>query len=208
VIVSGQHRFGFVHVQKTGGLSVASALRESFPDAHRVHSLSSSRHAGFAEALAVNPGLCDYFWFGFVRNPWARMYSWHAMVLRRKAAADAGHREIARKIRGNSFWAAVIAELTDFEDFVLRGPDLHERLRTPQLDYLSAPGRRVDLIGRTETLTADLTEVYRRLGRAAPVLPRRNVGPPADYRSHYTSLMRARVREVFAADIDEFGYEF
>ena len=197
-----------MHVQKTGGVSVETALARAFPDAERVAGLPGRRHAGLADALEAEPGLAGYFTFGFVRNPWARMHSWHSMVVRRKAAADAGDRRLARQLRVNEFWAGVARELLDFEDFVLRGPDLFERLRTPQLHYLTAPGRRADLIGRTETLAADLARVFERLGVGTPGLPRKNTGPPTDYRAAYTPAMRDRIAEVFAADIEEFGYRF
>jgi hypothetical protein len=111
-------------------------------------------------------------------------------------------------VRANRFWAGVLSELPDFEDFVMRGPDMFERLRTPQVHYLTADGRQVDFIGRTESLEDDLAQVFSRLGRATPPLPHENVGSSGDYRTHYTPAMRRRVAEVFADDIDAFGYEF
>ena len=48
-----------------------------------------------------------------------------------------------------------------------------------------------------------------RLGIEQPSrVARRNAGPSGSYRDHYTPAMRDRVAGLFAADIDEFGYEF
>ena len=164
MIVSAEGRFVFIHVQKTGGVSVETALTRTFPDA-RSPGLAGRRHAGLTEAVETMPEIRDYYSFGFVRNPWARLYSWHAMVVRRRARADAGNRSFARRLRKNAFWAVVVDELLEFEDFVLRGPDLIERLRTPQVEYLTASGRRADFIGRTESLADDLAQVFADLRR-------------------------------------------
>ena len=208
MIVSASHRVLFVHVQKTGGLTVQAALKASLEDAVQPEGLPDGRHARLDAALTAHPEWAEYFTFGFVRNPWARMYSWHAMIMRRKAVAEAGNKAMARRVANMEFWATVAAEMTDFETFVMRGPDEFERLRTPQVDYLTAGDRRADLIGRTERLDDDLAAVFTRLGLEPPAREQRNAGPPTDYRPHYTSATRERVAELFAADVEAFGYEF
>src|SRR5688500_7273083 len=74
VIVSDSARVLFVHVQKTGGLTVQDLLRQALPDATPVQGLGGGRHAGLGAALKVRPELRDFYIFGFVRNPWARMW--------------------------------------------------------------------------------------------------------------------------------------
>ena len=94
----------------------------------------------------------------------------------------------------------------------MRGPEQFTRLRTPQLRYLQAGDRRADLIGRTESFGDDLARICERLGLEPPAQEsRRNAQPGApssSYREHFTPAMRDRVAELFAADVDEFGYEF
>jgi hypothetical protein len=207
VIGSASHRLLFVHVQKTGGLTVEAMLTKAIPDAEPIR-VPGGRHAHYADALAARPDLADRWSFGFVRNPWARMYSWHAMVLRRKAAAESGNETMARRMKKMEFWHRVGTEFPEFEDFVLRGPDEIDRLRTPQLDYLRAGDREVDFIGRTESLDDDIATVFAHVGLPAPEAERRNAGPPTDYRQHYTDAMRDRVAEIFASDIERFDYRF
>lgn len=208
VIASTSHRMLFVHVQKTGGLTVEALLRDALPDAESVRGLPDGRHATLAEAVAARPELATYWTFGFVRNPWARLHSWHSMILRRKAAADGGNKVIARRMRNIDFWRRVGADYTDFEAFVLRGPEEFPRLRTAQLDYLRAAGREADFIGQTERLGEGLTDIFAHLGLPDPLVERRNAGPPTDYREFYTDAMRDRVEEIYAPDIERFGYEF
>jgi hypothetical protein len=214
VIVSHPARVLFVHVQKTGGSTVQSVLLDRLPGAEKLAGLPGAKHALLRTALDRHPELRDYWTFGFVRNPWSRLWSWWSMIDRRHVQRDEGHAWATRRIDNNNFWSGVLRDLPDFEAFVLKGPEQFTRLRTPQLRYLRAGDRRADFIGRTESFTEDLTEVCRHLGlEPPPQEQRRNAQPGAtregsSYRDHYTPAMRDRVGELFAADIDEFGYEF
>ena len=212
MIVSHPARVLFVHVQKTGGSTVQSVLLDRLPGAEKLAGLPGAKHAHLAAALERQPELAAYWTFGFVRNPWARLWSWWSMIDRRQGQRDEGHAWATRRIDSNAFWSGVL-ELGSFEAFVLEGPERFERLRTPQLDYLRAGDRRADLIGRTESFGADLARACDRLGvDSPPEAPRRNAdrsgGPSGSYRDHYTPAMRDRVAELYADDVDEFGYEF
>lgn len=208
MIVSPEARVLFVHVQKTGGLTVESLLRESLPDAKVLTGLPN-RHAPLAIALREHPEVADYWTFGFVRNPWARMYSWWSMIQRRKAVAAGGNEVVAARIARSRFWSGVIEKFPDFEAFLMKGPEEYRRLRTPQIDYLRTEDRQADFIGRTENFDADLRVVLERIGiPAPPEVPHKNRGPAGDYRQHYDDRTRDRVAELFAPDIEEFGYRF
>jgi hypothetical protein len=206
-MASDAHRVLFVHVQKTGGQSVEHLLRRHLPDVRKVQGLPGAKHATYADALAAHPELADYWSFGFVRNPWARLWSWYQMIERRRATAERGNTWVATRIERNDFWSGVLEHCPDFESFVLEGPQRFDRLRRPQVEYLTAGGRRVDFIGRTETLAADIAAVGARLG-FEPELDQRNAGGGGDYRQHYTPAMRQRVADLFEPDIREFGYAF
>lgn len=212
MIVSHPARVLFVHVQKTGGSTVQSVLLDRLPGAERLTGLPGAKHAHLRTALNRQPELATYWTFGFVRNPWARLWSWWSMIDRRQAQRDEGHAWATRRIDNNNFWSGVLRDLPDFEAFVMRGPEQFTRLRTPQLSYLQAGDRRADLIGRTESFSDDLARICERLGLEPPAQEsRRNAqpgGPSSSYRAHFTPAMRDRVAELFAADVDEFGYEF
>ena len=209
MIVSHPARVLFVHVQKTGGSTVQSVLLDRLPGAQKLTDLPGAKHAHLADALSAHPDLAGYWTFGFVRNPWARLWSWWSMIGRRSEMREAGNAWAARRIKRNAFWSGTLDAMPDFETFVMEGPDRFDRLRIPQLDYLRTFERRADFIGRTETFTADFADVCARLGIAPPPEePRRNAGPGGSYRDQYTPAMRERVADLYAADLREFGYEF
>lgn len=209
VLISDSHRALFIHVQKTGGVTIRSLLETALPDA-RKHRKPVNHHATLAQVLEREPELGDYWTFGFVRNPWSRLVSWYDMVQRFKARADEGRSGSRKHLVVNPFLGAVARDYPTFEDFVLRGPEDWERLRMPQLDYLRTAERRVDFVGRTESLNDDMHTVYRQLGLAVPEdVPRKNkTVSHGDWRDNYTDRTRERVGELFAADVEEFGYEF
>jgi Sulfotransferase family len=212
VIVSHPARVLFVHVQKTGGSSVQNLLLDRLPGAEKLAGLPGAKHAHLRAALRAHPDLSAYWTFGFVRNPWARLWSWWSMIERRDDQREEGNAWAERRIENNPFWSGVLTGLPDFEAFVLRGPERFARLRTPQLRYLRTPQRTADLIGRTETFSPDLGRICDRLGIEPPSQEQhRNAsgsGGSGSYRDHYTSAMREKVAQLFAPDLAEFGYEF
>ena len=211
MIVSASYRLLFIHVQKTGGMTVDATLRRKLPDIEHVAVGRWGRHGTMRSLVRKRPEFADYFYFGFVRNPWSRMYSWHSMIMRRDWQVEQIPSGSRRAAGVNLFMAQVVRKYPTFEAFVLDAPDEFRRLRTPQLDYLRVGRRRADFIGRTENLAEDLQTVFR-LRDLPPIraVPQRNRsrGGTGSYRDHYTPAMRRRVEELFAADIEEFGYEF
>lgn len=206
MVISDAHRLLFVHVQKTGGSTVTHRLRAVLPDARTLDDVP--KHSTLRAILAADHSLHGYWSFGIVRNPWARMLSWHRMAARFAGQAAEG-RERKQRLVGSGFLAEVLREAPDFETFVMRGPERWGRLRTPQVQYLTAPDRRVDLVARQETLEDDLRAVFARFELPWEPLTSLNVdtGRP-DYRDHYTPAMRDRVAALYQRDIELFGYEF
>jgi len=129
-----------------------------------VTGLPGAKHATYGAALRVRPELAGYWSFGFVRNPWARLWSWYQMIERRQATAERGNAWVAQRIERNDFWSGVLEHCPDFDSFVMEGTQRFDRLRRPQLDYLRDGDRQVDFIGRTENLAEDITAVGERCG--------------------------------------------
>lgn len=208
MLISDHHRFVFIHVPKTGGDSIDKMLRAHVPD---VRKQKMTRHAPYGDILALEPDIADYWSFAMVRNPWARMVSWWSMIDKWNHAwgPASGKPQIKRggMKDGNKMWRRV-AEFADFDEFILRGTDEIPRLAMPQIDYLLAPGRRVDFIGRTESLAADMATIQRELGLPVSEIPRRNTTSHGSYRDYYSPAARDRVADVYARDLEAFGYEF
>jgi len=207
VLVSDSSRLLFVHVQKTGGSTIDRHLTALLPDARRVD--GARRHDPLADLLDHEPGLAAYWTVGFVRNPFSRLLSWYRMMDRFRTQEANGNEKSARMIARNPLIAAVLPMAPDFEAFVLHALDEFETLRVPQVDYLFTAGRRADLVGRQESLEADLRAVHARLDLPWTDLASVNVDRTRpDHRELYTATMRDKVSDLYARDLAAFGYEF
>lgn len=206
--VSDSSRVLFVHVPKTGGSTIDSFFDREVPDARRVE--GKARHAPYGRLLSAEPGLEDYWSFGFARNPWARMVSWWTMVHSVFTRAAAGEERAVAKIeRHPSAWLPEGEFKDSFDRFVLEGTEKIAKVGRPQIASLSAGARQVDFVGRTEDFAAGVAVVRERLGLPQlEKIPRRNKTSHGHYSEYFNAETRRKVAEVFAADIDAFGYTY
>ena len=196
MVVSDKLGCVFVHVQKTGGSSIETALRAADPlGASRIE--KGGRHRTASE---IREGMDPAQWqrsfrFGFVRNPWDRLVSWYAMCVQATAP--------------NAFARHVIEHVPSFESFIEQPVGMLERTARPQCDYLEdAQGLRlVDFVGRYEALAADFATVAQRLLIDA-ALPHDNPSRHRPYRDYFNTRTRKLVEQRFARDLDAFGYTF
>ncbi len=144
MLICDNPRFLFVHIQKTGGTSLATALRSTNPEAQLFQ--GTHDHARWARQRLQNQ-YDSYFKFAFVRNPWDRLVSWYAMIM------QASQKPVAEL---NRFWQYVLAEAPTFDDFVNRCTDIvddvdgQKSIMYNQLDYVTDERGRiiVDYVGR------------------------------------------------------------
>lgn len=216
MLISYRYNFLFVHIAKTGGTSIRSALnRYRFRDPYFIpfficsrlsslfgHRLACKlpRHAKAIAAMEMLPrevfeGL---FKFTFVRNPWdLQVSSWHHI-----------RRERPHLLKG----------IEDFEAFLRWKLDPQRPYQFHidtsielQSDYIvDLHGNIiVDFVGRYERLVDDFAEICRRIGIRPPELPqKRRAKDRKAYQEYYNSVTAALVAERFARDIEMFGYTF
>lgn len=203
--VSDSQKLVFVHIHKTGGMTMEHVLSKNVPD---IRGERARRHASLAKILVREPALTHYWIFGIVRNPWARMFSLWSMTQRLVERAGAGDRGATRLLEKHAIWRTGV-RYPDFDTFLREGPKDVARIGTPQVSWLTTPTRRADYIGRTENFDEVIQVVYRRLGLPPPEeVPHKNQGSHGSYHDYYSKAGRDRVAELFAPDIEEFGYSF
>jgi len=217
MLVSHDPPFMFVHIDKAAGSNIQHALRPFMKAAGRskmrrllgllgplnragglYRQLEFSEHAPASRVEACLPPevYARLYKFAFVRNPWDRLVSRHAYLLRKKEHA---HSNTVNEL--GSFDAYLQWELA-------RGP--HNGGMRHQADYVTgADGRLiVDFIGYFERLAEDFAEVCRKIAVPASLPPPKAHAPREDYRSFYTEKTRDLVAKAYARDIELFGYTF
>ena len=206
--VSDSRRVLFVHVPKTGGATIDSMMDDEVDDARTVE--GRPRHATLKRIVSAEPALENYWVFGFVRNPWARMVSWWSMVNGVFAAYDRGDPEVVRKITNYpKAWLPEGEFRDDFDRFVLEGTEKIAKVGRPQIRTLATKHRSPDFVGKVENFHDDVNVVRERLGlKPLEWIPRRNKSSHGPYQDYYNDATRKKVAEVYADDIEAFGYEF
>ena len=183
----------FVHITKTAGTSVALTLFDALPYHYQ------------AWQYRVFYGKHDfdrYFKFAFVRNPWDRLYSAFSYL------KGGGWNKDDEK------WAADhISHIDDFNDFVVNWLT-PERLSShihfwPQTDFIcDRKGRpMIDYLAYFETIADDFITIADKIG-CEKQLTHTNASKRVSYREVYSEEAKQKVAELYADDIQNFGYRF
>jgi hypothetical protein len=200
-MISLQKRFLFVHIPKTAGNSIQTALRDYSEDelvalrkeqdgierfGLRNPNYEIKKHSTLREyrdALGQEQ-FRDLYKFTCVRNPWDRMVSYYFTPTQTPETWD------RRKFR------KIISKGVSVGDYL--------RLDNGEGD----PFANVDYIMRFENLTEDFLTVCRTLAVSPLALPRYNRSSREHYSKYYDDELRELVRTRFAAEIERFGYTF
>lgn len=221
MIISNSLGFILLHVPKCAGASLKDRL-SAFIDPKR-DILIRNNLPSVGTPLAVSPeGLCGlrlhsslnqlYAVFGakrlenfvigsFARNPFARALSGYEFMKRRlgEETLPAKNRELFER------WTQFT-----FDQVMERLDDISQEIGffNPQVKWL-APGRKLDFLGRVETLQRDFTQFCDVINRpdiaAQPLLEINSSGGGARWRN--MSIASARhIAKFYANDFEHFGY--
>ncbi|MBW9257350.1 MAG: sulfotransferase family protein [Candidatus Thiodiazotropha sp. (ex. Lucinisca nassula)] len=217
MLLSIKYNFLFVHIAKTGGTSVRSALqplrwrdpwyypmflcsRFSHLSRHRIGT-KFPRHSRIVAAKELLPEefFNNLFKFAIVRNPWDLQVSSYHHIRRERPH--------------------LISHIEDFDHFIRWKLDPERPYQyhvdtsiQSQLDYLiDLQGKiLVDFIGHYENLAEDFKSITTQLKIDGISLPhkRRAKDRSKDYREYYTDDLAELVGNHFKRDIEAFGYHF
>ena len=225
--ISHKHQYIFVHIPKNGGTSFGTMM-EVYPGDRRVENrdllvgpISSEDlkahgflspvldHLTAKQLLEIIPEqtFSNYFKFAIVRNPWDRMLSQYLFGVKYFGYAEQG--ETNRE-----------SGLADFLNSIA-DPQSEKRLanisdhglsfsRQTQLSFIADENDDllVDFVARFENLENDFLVIRDRAGFATKNLPYLNATKHAHYSEYYNEESKHIVEELFARDIDFFGYRF
>ena len=186
----------FIHVPRAGGTSVANALYGGHIG-----------HFPVRDLLAAGPrDVLELPRFTIVRNPWERAVSaWRFARAGQGSGGQAASIANAARYRGPEF-----AEFDSFVRGFLMPADV-DRLdpvfRT-QAWYVEAGGARgFDHVGRLEDLPATAEWLARTRGRDIAI-GHHNRSEGDNWRAQYTPRLVDLVGQIYARDVELFGYVF
>lgn len=201
--VFNEHQATFLHIGKTGGVSVEKALGLPARDYRKfcqeylfgIKNGVMIQHARirFLEQFMTEEQK-GFFKFTIIRNPWDRMVS--------------------------AFYYLLPAHLRRFQNFETWLEDKFERVVegrwtegshfVPQIEYTHNDGKQVvDQILRTETLADDFSRMCNDQGIQAGELKKLNVSRLRDKKlEDYTPRTRDMVSEMYSTEIEFFGFKY
>ena len=206
-MISRPYRCIFVHIPKTGGTSIenliwpgprtTAELWMGFIDKfHNKYQTGGLQHL-LATQIRAEVGseiFARYYKFSIVRNPWDKTVSQFSSMETREDLRDF----IGMK-KGDSFkkYIELIAKTRHVQ-------------WEPQVNFLrDANGESlVDYVGRFETFTESVLHVLNTIGISARSIPHENASRRGPYHQYYDPESIEMVANLYAQDIDTFGYEF
>jgi hypothetical protein len=208
--ISTSHRIIFMHVQRTGGTSVLSALRELSlwvePPRTRANRLISRLpivrsperiHFRAHDTLPfvqrrLPPAVFEeYLKVAFVRNPYSWLTSTYCTFRRGK-----NHRH-----------HPIVAAMSGFPEYV--DWEIKRNKRHQHIFLLDRTGQvGIDFAGRFEDLPAEYERLCRLIDVDAPPLQHRNQNRFEDYTEFYDEETREKVARHWQRDIELLGYDF
>lgn len=223
MLISRKHGFLFVHIPKTGGSSIVTALTPHVTNRWKRETNRILQRFGYL-GLAVQPykahctasyiksqlGEAQFeslYSFAFVRNPWDLQASIYSFLLKR--TTDEGHEFVKRL---GSFEAYIRWRCLDTHNKQTASEDFAWHMsvsKRQQSDYVyGLDGKQlVDFVGRFERLEEEFQKVCSQVGISV-ALPKTNVSKTRPYQEYYNAETRELVRRAFADDIHRFNYQF
>ena len=202
----------FVHIPKTGGISIARRLLEhmslDWDDRSRCLMRPNQDPAKGPPRLAhltareyVRLGYVDevdwqdWFTFAFVRNPFDKLVS------------EYEYKEYSQSFSFKSWLLTLFPKHRDDRHDL--GVDLHRHVMPQHQFICDAHGKvLVDFVGKMERLDEDFATVCERLGLPVKPLERHNASKRKHYRDYYDDETQDWVRRRYAKDLELFGYYF
>ena len=187
-MIDHQRKLLFVHIARTGGTSVESALVGN--DWWRIDPKTKHLSARQMRAFYGEDIWNKYKKFSIVRNPWDRVISMWA----------------------TGWWSpelnmAGIENHSGLKQFIERlSPHEHEEYGS--LLFVDIINEELDYILRYETLNSDLNQMLDELGLGQVVLPRLESRKREPYTFYYNDDTKALVQKIFSQDILKYGYSF
>lgn len=193
-MISHKHKCIFLHIPKSGGLSLNNALskkihvEKEFKTGHR-------RYEDYINHFGKN--ILTYYSFTFVRNPWDRLVSsFHYL----KNGGIGNRYDInAGKILKNYKFGSFVKDFTN-----KKFPFIHF---IEQMFFIDQPNQ-INFIGRFENLQQDFDTICGKIGIPQQQLPHTNKSKHKHYTEYYDEDTRKIVAEKYERDIELFGYKF
>ncbi|KJD33390.1 hypothetical protein PK35_05900 [Tamlana nanhaiensis] len=209
MVISKNKKFIFIHIPKSAGTSIQSALELNLNNENHWAVSKTTKHqslkdlitlyehSNFLEKLVQDFSFLNYYKFAVVRNPFDRLLSLYNYLKKY---------EVRKEIKSVETFEEFIEKLEDENSWV---SGLYSA--KTQLSYLvDMQGvMSIDLVGRFENIPFFLNELEAKIDMKLE-LKQMNVSQlvKPSYRQVYSTYSRKIIEDKFVDDLNSFNYEF
>lgn len=209
MLISHKHKFLFLHVPKSAGTSIRSALA-SYSEVRPTHTpkhvynhhVRANHLKSHFESQKWN--WSEYFKFTFFRNPWditASIWHYAHKCIQETKGIDTSN-------WANSDWfvrAKRITNLNNFDEFVFNYVSYDTQL---SFAFDENNNLIVDFIGDFDNLNKDFNTICQKIGITTPDLPKLNQSSSRPYQSLYSQKSIDHVHKIYKKTIDYMNFSF
>ncbi|MGL6315389.1 sulfotransferase family 2 domain-containing protein [Vibrio sp. WXL103] len=196
MIVNDKLKFIFVHIPKSAGTSIATAL--STVEGNNKAVVKATRHETLCDFISrTNFDYAGFKKFCIVRNPYARLYSLYRYLLKSK---------VRHEISSVECFEQFILELNDSDSWALKLSATNN-----QTDFFMGENGRIiaNYIGNYEFLVSELISIKQWLGVDFELRHLNSSDSHSvDYREHYSGAMVDIVTKLYSKDLELLQYSF
>ena len=217
-MISHKYKFIFIHIPKAAGTTIEKVLYQYASDSFGSPWAKRNKCYRNKELFNIIEEYSDYYTFTFSRNPYSKIVSvYHFSESIHNSMSfkcflnkvcefmDLGTEKIYKEMANNetSFRQVNFPNLNyPFHDNGNIGYHI-----LPQ-SYFVAQKNHVNFIGKMETLQEGFDTICDKIGIPQQQLPHSNKSKHEHYTEYYDDETRKIVAELYAKDIEYFGYEF
>lgn len=202
--IDEKRKYVYIHIPKTGGTAIEECLGLKSQTNNmfwgpRSDVDASKQHYSYSEMLSVRSDIKNWFVFASVRNPWDRVLSGWSHHPKWKSEVGSFQNFIDMMVKHvflekNMFW--LDGYVTPQTHFLPNDNECHLlKFENLQLDFTSMCKERAEFEG----IKSEMPKLDGRLA---------STGIGKNYWDYYNEKQMKLVAELFAKEIESFGYQF
>ena len=224
-MISNEKQAIFIHIPKTAGTSIESALRKhTFKPQYNSYFNGKTATRGWDKkydevelirgntefwthkhrpAYLVKDEFQKYFKFAFVRNPWDLMVSSYHWWTQKNEDASEIRKQTSFKLRKRGFEYFVKSKFAHCINECFHDQEGQQRWIN-DLKQNSI----IDFVGKFENLQSDFNKVCEKLELPKIKLPHELKTNRKPYWEYYTKETKEIIENIYRSDIERYGYEW
>lgn len=210
-MVNHKYKLVYIHIPKSAGSSIEMCIlpdgkKKTFDADHDImHGWDDQinrylHHLTLEEVVHHFPHLTDYYFFTFVRNPWARCVSSFFYFRGDVDSSFIDDKNIT-----------IDSLISEFKHFLLNfsfEDDMSHSLSQHEFIINKKSSKQMNYIGKFESLQSDFNTVCTESGFPQMKIPYSNGTTHKHYTEYYDEEAKQIVADKYAKDIEHFGYKF